>query len=79
LAALLVALSLGRPILGMVTVLTYSLGLALALAGMGILVVEASRRARTWLPSEQALLWLPVGSGILVFATGLALLGLRLG
>lgn len=74
LAALLVALSLGRAVLGLVTVLTYSLGLAMALATIGIVVVEASKRARAWIPSDRALLWLPLGSGILVFATGLGLL-----
>jgi nickel/cobalt transporter (NicO) family protein len=74
LAALLVALSLGKVFLGMTTVLTYSLGLATALATMGILVVEAGRRVRSWLPSDRALLWLPLGSGLLVFSTGTWLL-----
>jgi len=74
LAALLVALSLGQVALGLVTVLTYSLGLAVALAAMGILVVEAGRRARAWLPSDAALLWLPLASGVLVAGTGCWLL-----
>ena len=74
LAALMVALSLGKALLGMTTVLTYSLGLATALAVMGILVVEAGRRVRSWLPSDKAMLWLPLGSGLLVLATGLWLL-----
>jgi ABC-type nickel/cobalt efflux system permease component RcnA len=77
LAALLVALSLGQAALGLATVLTYSLGLALALATMGIVVVEAGRRARTWLPSDRGLLWLPLASGLLVSGTGVALLLLR--
>jgi nickel/cobalt exporter len=74
LAALLVALSLGKVALGLTTVVTYSLGLATALAVMGILVVEAGRRARNWFPSDQAMLWLPLASGILVAGTGLWLL-----
>lgn len=74
LAALLVALSLGQVVLGLATVVTYSLGLAAALAVIGVLVVEASRRARVWLPSDQALLWLPLASGLLVMGTGLWLL-----
>ena len=74
LAALLVALSLGRVALGVTTVVTYSLGLATALAVMGILVVEAGRRARNWFPSEQAMLWLPMVSGLLVAGTGFWLL-----
>jgi ABC-type nickel/cobalt efflux system permease component RcnA len=71
LAALLVAVSLGQVALGLTTVLTYSLGLAVALAAMGIIVVEAGRRARAWLPSDRAMLWLPLASGTLVFGTGL--------
>jgi nickel/cobalt transporter (NicO) family protein len=71
LAALLVAVSLGQVALGLTTVLTYSLGLAVALAVMGIIVVEAGRRARAWLPSDRAMLWLPLASGTLVFGTGL--------
>jgi nickel/cobalt exporter len=74
LAALLVALSLGQVLLGMTTVLTYSLGLAVALTIMGILVVEAGKRVRSWLPSDKAMLWLPLGSGLLVFGTGAWLL-----
>lgn len=74
LAALLVALSLGQVALGLATVLTYSLGLAAALSAIGILVIEAGRRARTWLPSDRVLAWLPLGSGLLVAATGLWLL-----
>lgn len=74
LAALLVALSLGKVALGLTTVVTYSLGLATALAAIGVLVVEASRRAQSWLPSDRALLWLPFVSGVLVMGTGVWLL-----
>lgn len=74
LASLLVAISIGQMALGLVTVLTYSLGLAAALAAMGIIVVEAGRRVRNWLPSDRAMLWLPLGSGLLVLGTGLWLL-----
>ena len=74
LASLLVAVSIGQITLGLTTVLTYSLGLATALAAMGILVVEAGKRIQRWLPSDRAMLWLPVGSGALVLSTGLWLL-----
>jgi ABC-type nickel/cobalt efflux system permease component RcnA len=74
LAALLVALSLGQLTLGLITVLTYSLGLAAALVAMGIVVVEAGRRVRSWLPSDRAMLWLPLVSGLLILTTGLCLL-----
>jgi len=77
LAALLVAVSLGQIALGLITVVTYSLGLAVALAVMGILVVEAGRKARAWLPSDRAMLWLPLASGILVLGTGIGLLATR--
>jgi nickel/cobalt exporter len=78
LAALLVALSLGKVFLGMTTVLIYSLGLAVALAGMGILVVEAGKRVRSKLPSDHAMLWLPLASGALVMGTGAWLLWSRI-
>jgi nickel/cobalt exporter len=74
LASLLVAISLGQVALGLTTVLTYSLGLASALAAMGVLVVEAGRRVRSWLPSDRAMLWLPLASGCLVLGTGVWLL-----
>jgi len=74
LAALLVAFSLGQASLGLATVLTYSLGLAVALSLLGILVLEAGRRAQAWLPSDRAALWMPLVSSILVTATGLWLL-----
>jgi nickel/cobalt exporter len=77
LAALLVAISLGQVALGLITVLTYSLGLAAALAVMGILVVEAGRRVRSWLPSDAAMLWLPLASGLLVLGTGIWLLAAK--
>jgi nickel/cobalt exporter len=71
LAALLVAISIGKVTLGLATVLTYSLGLAVALASMGIVVVEAGRRMRSWIPGEKVMLWIPLGSGLLVLMTGL--------
>jgi ABC-type nickel/cobalt efflux system permease component RcnA len=74
LAALLVAISLGQVALGLITVLTYSLGLACALSAMGIIVVEAGRRLRDRLPSDKAMLWLPLASGLLVLGTGIWLL-----
>lgn len=74
LAALLIAIATGQVALGLVTVLTYSLGLAVALAVVGIVVVEAGRRVRSWLPSDRVLQWLPVASGSLVFGTGIWLL-----
>ncbi len=74
LAALVLALSLGQVALGLVTVLTYSLGLATALFAVGVVAIEAGRRARAWLPSDHALLWLPVASASLVLGAGVWLL-----
>jgi nickel/cobalt exporter len=74
LAALLVAISMGRPALGLVTVLTYSLGLAAALAAMGIAVVEAGRKLRSLPASDATLRWAPLASGLLVAGTGLFLM-----
>jgi nickel/cobalt exporter len=77
LAALLVALSLGQVALGLVTVLTYSLGLACALTAMCVVVVEAGRRVRALLPSDRAMMWLPLASGVLVLGTGVWLVWSR--
>ncbi|HTB22150.1 MAG TPA: sulfite exporter TauE/SafE family protein [bacterium] len=74
LAALLVAVSMGRPALGLVTVLTYSLGLAAALAAMGVAVVEAGRKLRSLPASDATLRWAPLASGMLVAGTGLFLM-----
>jgi ABC-type nickel/cobalt efflux system permease component RcnA len=78
-AALLVAISLGQVSLGLTTVLVYSLGLAVALSIIGIIAVEAGKRARTWLPSDHTLLWLPFCSGLLVFGTGVWLAASHIG
>jgi ABC-type nickel/cobalt efflux system permease component RcnA len=74
LAALGVALSLGQVALGLITVLTYSAGMALALSLLALLIIEAGQRAQRWLPSDRAALWMPLISGVLIVLTGLWLL-----
>jgi ABC-type nickel/cobalt efflux system permease component RcnA len=72
--ALIVALYLGRLAEGLAMVLVYSLGLAAALAGIGVLAIEAGRRAKAWLPSDKVLRWMPVVSAAVIIATGLLML-----
>jgi nickel/cobalt transporter (NicO) family protein len=55
LAILLAALSSGRVVLGMVTVLVFSLGFATALVIVGIVAAQVGRRVLGWLDSVWAL------------------------
>jgi nickel/cobalt exporter len=74
LAALMVALAVGKIALGLATVLIYSLGLASVLSLIGLFVIEAGRRMKSYFPSERWLSAFPMASGLIVFATGLWLL-----
>lgn len=55
LAILLAALSTGRVVLGLVTVLVFSLGFALTLVAVGIVAAQIGRRVLGWLDSVWAL------------------------
>lgn len=55
LAILLAALSTGRVVLGLVTVLVFSLGFAAALVAVGIVAAQVGRRVLGWLDSAWAL------------------------
>ena len=55
LAILLAALSTGRVVLGLVTVLVFSLGFAAALVAVEIVAAQVGRRVLGWLDSVWAL------------------------
>jgi nickel/cobalt transporter (NicO) family protein len=55
LAILLAALSTGRVVLGLVTVLVFSLGFAAALVVVGVVAAQVGRRVLSWLDSMWAL------------------------
>src|SRR6202020_81585 len=55
LAILLGALSTGRVVLGLVTVLVFSLGFALTLVAVGIVAAQIGQRVLSWLDSVWAL------------------------
>jgi nickel/cobalt exporter len=55
LAILLAALSTGRIVLGLVTVLVFSLGFAAALVVVGVIAAQVGRRVLGWLDSAWAL------------------------
>jgi len=55
LAILLAALSTGRVVLGLVTVLVFSLGFAAALVVVGVIAAQVGRRVLGWLDSVWAL------------------------
>ncbi len=74
---LLTLLALGRPLLGVVLVLTFGLGLAATLAGLGLLVLRG--RAAVQHPSlpqglRRVQHALPLASGLVITAAGLLLL-----
>lgn len=55
LAILLAALSTGRIVLGLVTVLVFSLGFAAALVVVGVVAAQVGRRVFSWLEGVWAL------------------------
>lgn len=55
LAILLAALSTGRVVLGLVTVLVFSLGFAAALVAVGVVAAQVGRRVFGWLDNVWAL------------------------
>lgn len=74
---LLTLLALGRPVLGMVLVLAFGLGLAATLAGLGLLVLSgrtALDRATTTPRVQRLRAVLPLASGAAITLGGLVLL-----
>ena len=78
---LLTLLALGRPLLGVVLVLAFGLGLATTLAGLGLLVLSgrtAVDRATAGGRLQRLRAGLPLISGVAITAGGLLLLGVVL-
>jgi nickel/cobalt exporter len=69
LAILLAALSSGRVVLGMLTVLVFSLGFAAALVAVGVLAAQIGRRVLGWLDSIWAMR-LQLATTVLIIAMG---------
>lgn len=74
LALLIVAATIGRLALGLAMIVAFSLGLALVLIGLGVLLVTAGRRLAGGLGRVAGLArWVPAGSAALVVLLGAAL------
>jgi nickel/cobalt exporter len=72
LAILLAALASGKVVLGLFTVLVFSLGFASVLVLVGIVAARVGQLVLTWLESRW-ILWLQLGTGLLILAVGLLL------
>jgi nickel/cobalt exporter len=70
LAILLAALSTGRVVLGLVTVLVFSLGFAAALVAVGIVAAQVGRRVLGWLDSVWAIR-LQLATTLMIIGMGL--------
>jgi len=72
LAILLAALARGKVVLGLLTVLVFSLGFASVLVLVGIVAARVGQLVLTWLESRW-ILWLQMGTGLVILAVGVLL------
>lgn len=72
LALLLAALSSGRVLLGMVTVLVFSLGFAATLVVVGVIAAQVGQRILEWLTSVWAVR-LQIATTLLILGMGVVL------
>jgi len=72
LALLLAAIASGKPVIGLVTVLVFSLGFALVLVAVGVVAARVGQLVLTWL-SGRWILWLQFGTALLILAVGVGL------
>ena len=72
LAILLAAIASGKVVLGLFTVLVFSLGFASVLVLVGIVAARVGQLVLTWLESRW-ILWLQLGTGLVILAVGVVL------
>ena len=72
LAILLAAIASGKVVLGLFTVLVFSLGFASVLVLVGIIAARVGQLVLTWLESRW-ILWLQLGTGLVILTVGLLL------
>src|SRR5713226_8148252 len=72
LAVLLAAIASGKLVLGLATVLVFSLGFASVLVVVGAVVGQVGRVALTWV-KPAALAWLEVATGVVIVVVGCAM------
>jgi nickel/cobalt transporter (NicO) family protein len=72
LAILLAALASGKVILGLLTVVVFSVGFAAVLVVVGVIAARVGELVLTWLAARW-LLWLQLGAALLILSVGLVL------
>jgi len=72
LAILLAALASGRLILGLLTVLVFSLGFASVLVVVGVVAARVGQLILAWL-SSRWIAWVQIGAALVILAVGLVL------
>src|SRR5215472_761993 len=72
LAILLAAIASGRLILGLLTVLVFSLGFASVLVAVGVVAARLGQLILAWL-SSRWIAWVQVGAALVILAVGLVL------
>jgi nickel/cobalt transporter (NicO) family protein len=72
LAILLAALASGRLILGLLTVLVFSLGFASVLVVVGVVAARVGQLILAWL-SSRWIAWVQIGAALMILAVGLVL------
>ena len=79
LVLLLSAIALGRVGLGLILLVAFSLGLAIVLMGVGVLVLYAKHLIPEGKSSVSLLKWMPVASGAVVVSIGLVMTAVSFG
>ena len=72
LAILLAAIASGKLILGLLTVLVFSLGFASVLVIVGVVAASVGQLILAWL-SSRWIAWVQIGAALLIVGVGLAL------
>jgi nickel/cobalt exporter len=72
LAILLAAIASGKPILGLLTVVVFSLGFAAVLVVVGVVAAQVGQIVLTWLEARW-LRWVQLGMAVLILVVGLVL------
>jgi nickel/cobalt exporter len=72
LAILLAALAAGKLVLGLLTVLVFSLGFASVLVLVGLVAAQLGRVILSWL-SSRWVVWVQVGAAVVILGVGLVL------
>jgi len=72
LAILLAAISSGKLVLGLFTVVVFSVGFASVLVVVGVVAARVGQLVLTWLSSRR-IVWVQIGAALLIVAVGLVL------